>query len=243
MLPAHGMIRNCTGCGLADPQWGAVRGDDKWHLEYNPCSWGSTNPEVIVLGFSKGPNQSDFIESLPFDEIPFRRMRDNLTRVLRKIELLDETETVDEKITSNETRFAFGSLIRCSLSQKDKKTGEFKKSGNNIMKFAMREDIPRTAMANCARRFLGDLPNRTRLVVLLGSGAGYPESCMEIIKSVHPNIRWINAVSYGNNQVTFVHVPHPVGSNNGQTYSWLKDAGREAGKQELAREAVRNALP
>lgn len=58
----HGK-QNCRAC-FDDPSlyWNSkttnefVVGKKRWRLRANPGYWGASNPEVLVLGFSKGPN-------------------------------------------------------------------------------------------------------------------------------------------------------------------------------------------
>ena len=58
-LPMHGRV-TCTDCFTA----GGVEFDrtrlegDGWRITSNPLAWGSATPEIVVLGFSKGPTQA-----------------------------------------------------------------------------------------------------------------------------------------------------------------------------------------
>ena len=51
----------------------------EWRIDNNPGYWGSSAPEILVLGFSKGTNQRS---TLPFDRIAFNGARENLREIL-----------------------------------------------------------------------------------------------------------------------------------------------------------------
>ena len=58
---------------------------------------GSSNPEIIILGFSKGNNQNNKlrqikIEPAVFQTIPFYGMRDRLEQLLNKLKSSQESE-------------------------------------------------------------------------------------------------------------------------------------------------------
>ncbi len=52
MLPAHGKIE-CRVC-YQDSKEKAIEPALRWRMDNNPGAWGSSNPEYLVLGFSKG---------------------------------------------------------------------------------------------------------------------------------------------------------------------------------------------
>jgi len=120
-----------------------------------------------VLGFSKGFTQADAYRIGRFEEIPFKDMRPRLAEVLRLLGVIGPTEFVDQKMVATETDLAFGSLIRCSLSRRNDKTGKYECTGQ-VMPKAFSEDVS-TVVRQCASRFLLHLPDSVRLVLMLES--------------------------------------------------------------------------
>jgi hypothetical protein len=59
-----------------------------WRLHNNPGYYGSTNPRVLVLGFSKGANQNRAAEEGNFDKIAFAKARHRLQAVLEVLKLM-----------------------------------------------------------------------------------------------------------------------------------------------------------
>src|ERR1019366_3624459 len=134
-LPSHGHI-TCRRCFTTD---GNTQMIGKWQMVNDPTAWGSTTPEILVLGFSKGFTQANAFRSGRLEDIPFKNMRTRLTEELRLLGVLSATETVDQKIVATETKFAFGSLVRCSLSRLNVK-GKLACTGE-VMPKAFTEEI------------------------------------------------------------------------------------------------------
>src|SRR4051812_38683676 len=108
LLPAHGRV-DCADCFPSVTNWGGAYERDGWRLERNPCAWGSDDPIVLVLGFSKGVNQTrDLIEAdgRGYNAVPFRSMRNNLTAILRRLSLLAPHDDVDRHINAEEKDIA-----------------------------------------------------------------------------------------------------------------------------------------
>ena len=204
----------------------------------DPTAWGSTTPEILILGFSKGFTQANAFQSGRLEDIPFKNLRTRLTEELQLLGLLDATEIVDQKIVATETRFAFGSLVRCSLSRLNAKS-ELKCTGT-IMPKAFTEEIS-SKVRKCAETFLSNLPSSVRLVLMLGTTDSYIEGCRGVIRSLYSaQFSDINAVSYRTRDVTWAHVSHPSGLN-GHHQSWITgDPTTKPGrKQKLALAAIR----
>lgn len=71
LLPVHGRIA-CDICHAAASEFDAVAaGTPDWRIRANPLSWGSAQPEVLVLGFSKGPTQAGALERTEHDLVAF----------------------------------------------------------------------------------------------------------------------------------------------------------------------------
>ncbi len=233
LLPRHDRI-DCQKCfSETAAAWGrAVFEQDGWRLEHNPCAWGAQDPNVLVLGFSKGNSQTGVIESSPFNEVPFRGMRTNLTRILQRLGLLGLNEQVDARIRAAEQDYAFGSVIRCSIAKDGKKAGD-------VINAAATDHVAQRVISNCTSTFLRDLPSRLRTIVLLSNDDHYVEACFARMKVLHPDIQRINEMAYGNDRVTWVHVIHPSGSSGRHITDWLdSERGRQAEKRELALAAL-----
>jgi hypothetical protein len=235
LLPEHGRL-DCSACFPPATAWGGSYACDGWQLERNPCAWGSCDPVVLVLGFSKGRNQSGNIvdaEGPEYDAVPFRHMRRNLTAILQRLRLLGPGDEIDNHIDRDERTFAFGSLIRCSIARLDKRTGRYLKSGDVI--HALAEQRDRDYIHRCARRFLSALPPRLRLVVMLSNDLTYVEACKEALAIVHPELTRLNPVAYRTGAVTWVHVVHPSGASGKHVPAWLDATeGVQAQKREWA---------
>ena len=240
LLPPHGRI-NCNKCFEGqDVKWGITRIErNGWLLENNPGSWGSQEPIVLILGVSKGTRQSEKINTLTHDEIPFKSERARLSKILIRLGLLEEDDSIDRKINIEEQDFAFGSLIRCGIAMWDNSLGKFVKAGRVVQESASNPQA-QIYVRNCASKFLGDLPNRVKLIVMLSNDAGYIDACFLTMKYLYPSVVRHNQVSYGNDQTTWIHVIHPSGSSGRHIPTWLgSDTGKQAMKREAALEGVR----
>lgn len=250
-LPLHGHIQ-CRRCFDDENN---VLSLDAWKIRNDPGAWGSSTPSILVLGFSKGATQRDIYCSGDFDDVAFggHETRKNLSNILRKVNLLRQDETVDQKINAEETGFAFGSLIRCSVARydekrsKDKRTEVFATSGSLITKSF--KEIPQI-INNCTHEFLISLPQSLKLIIMLGVTDSYIRSCRNLMHQFHPDgFRMINEVAYANDKYVWVHVTHPS-KGNGTIGAWLnaesddlKESSRNrasGNKKDLAIAAIRN---
>jgi hypothetical protein len=227
--PKHGKL----SCRVCFPVGQAIVVRSGWQARNDPGHWGGSNPRILVLGFSKGKTQSDVYADGGFDEVAFSGMRERLALVLRKLGLLKAEEDINAKFRPDETDLAFASLVRCSLSRQGKTSGPL------VVK-AFEEEQARSFLRTCSQRFLGHLPERLRLVLMLGTSNKYIEHAQSLIRSLHPSVEEKNAVAYGDSEVLWVHVAHPSRAN-GRFGDWLSgEAARSisARKRELATEAI-----
>jgi hypothetical protein len=65
----------------------------------------------------------------------------------------------------------WGSLVRCTVERFDYRRKEWVGSGGMIDAF-MDHEFGMKVSSACARRFLGELSSRTKLVVMFGLGLG-----------------------------------------------------------------------
>lgn len=248
-LPKHGRIE-CNRCfGGQHVDWGQSTSEpaEGWSIVNNPMSWGSSSPTILVLGFSKGGNQNAQLLSTPHDKVAFRGGRANLSTILETLGLKAKYWSIDELISCQTGNFAFGSLIRCSVK---KWNGEkWLMSGKDIMSSCLQDENMGAVIDNCVSQYVEHLPASVRLVVMLGNDAKYIAGCFEAIRKVRPDLKTINAVAYGDEQVTFVHtvhfkaqgalVPNWANGTPGRSKKLETDQPR---KRELAQEAVSSAI-
>lgn len=171
----------------------------------------SVFPGLQLAGFSKGLTQAGAYRTEQFENVPFKGMRSRMTEMFRSLELLSANETIDTKMCGGEDRFAFGSLVRCSLARRNDK-GALECTGA-VMPRAFSEEIFSVTRA-CAETWLTHLPTSVRLVLMLGTTDSYIKNCKALLRAIHPET-WsdINEVSYRVAGAIFVHVSHPSGLN------------------------------
>jgi hypothetical protein len=251
-LPEHGRVA-CAICHRGQTyRFDATRTEENgWRITANALAWGNHSPEIVVLGFSKGPTQAGALATHPHDEIPFRGGRTNLAKILHYVGLLDapDSRLVDGAIANRDDRFHFGSLIRCTVERFDKNETEaskqWKGTGGGMLDKFVGQQFGRTILTNCSTRFLGHLPARTRLIVMLGLGTGgnYVVACRHAFAKARPgDWRKINEVTYTDDKVVVVHTEH-FAAQGALLPNWLSGTIHERGRLGLlAREGVKVAL-
>lgn len=234
-LPEHGYI-GCRKCYPSPVMYHEFQNEDgsKWCIEQPNAAWGAQKPRILVLGFSRGTNQSK--PNIPFDEIAFKGMRVQLGKILEALDLLD-SQQVDSRIKATESIFAFGSMIRCSVAQWDEKSSAYSKSGNSILQQFAKGDATRRIAEACSEQYLAVLPESTRLVVMLGNESRYVQFCYQLIKKVRGEGSWVNSMAYASRGVRFVHVIHAKAQGR-HISDWLTSAGSQISKRRDATEAV-----
>lgn len=254
-IPSHGRV-NCVRCfaPLQATEFDTTRRaapDGSWRITSNPLAWGSMEPEIVVLGFSKGPTQTGALASSPHDEIAYKGSRMAVGKILVHIGVVPQPENsdyrgmVDRLISDRNGRFHFGSLVRCTVERFDEKTRSWKGSGGGMLDKFMGTQFGNEVATNCASQFLGALPTKTRLVIMFGLGSklNYISAARKLVEAARPgNWRMLNEVSYSDGNLTFVHVEH-FASQGALIPNWLgiNDHPRsEYGRK--SREAVQAAL-
>ena len=226
-LPPHGRL-TCRKCFTSAAE---IEEIEQWQVVNDPSAWGAERPEILVLGFSKGFTQATAFKSGAFEDIPFKSMRSRLTQALQRLGLLATTETVQTKFSATEQRFAFGSLVRCSLSRLNAKSGKRECTGQ-VMPKAFVEPV-RKIVQRCAETFLGRLPASVRLVIMLGSGDSYIDGCRKLIATMTGQaFRPINEVAYHTPGVLWIHIAHPSGMN-GYFNPWVAGAETDPSGRKL----------
>jgi hypothetical protein len=186
VLPKHGKI-DCTdcfpeGCGTV------FEPNSKWRIVNDPGAWGgNSEPEYLVLGFSKGFTQAGMCNNKKFEDIAFAGMRKRLTQALQTMGVLSDSEHVTEKIDNPDSQIAFGSLIRCSVSRKDEESSKASKqntyscTGPLITKSF--DEIPEI-INNCTTKFLVGLPKSIKAVIFLSNSDKYVSNVQRILEKL-----------------------------------------------------------
>jgi hypothetical protein len=234
-FPEHGKVK----CNLCFTMPGETLTAGLWRFRNDPGHWGSSNPTVLVLGFSKGATQVNIYDRGRFEDVAFAGSRQRLKSVLVRLGLLKDGENIDLKFERDEKYFAFASLIRCSVARSPSQGQETVTSGPIIVK-AFKEQEPLRLLKTCSAQFLFSLPERLKLILMLGLQDNYMMRCRQLVASLHRNeFKSINAVAYSNDRVTWVHVAHPSGAN-GSFNQWISDSPNTSmgGKREYASQAI-----
>jgi hypothetical protein len=216
-LPSHGRVEcsKCfNSCNVVEFDR-TKREVGNWRITVNPLAWGNATPEIVVLGFSKGPTQAGALASSPHDEIAYKGARGNVGKILNHVGLMncapgaDLGQEVSRMIADKNGRFHFASLIRCTVERNDK--GTWKGSGGGMLDKFVATPFGKEVSNNCTTQFLKDLPKQTKLVVMFGMGTKlkYVSESRELFKAARGGQwTWINDVSYTDGKVTVVHVEH-----------------------------------
>jgi hypothetical protein len=252
-LPTHGRI-DCSLChanqSFVFDETRTEREQKDWRITANPLAWGNQRPEVLVLGFSKGPSQAGELGRLPHNDIPYRKGRMQVGKILAHVGLLptvtkDELkQMVQHAIANKNGRFGWGSLIRCTVERFDFKEHEWVGSGGMIDQF-MATPFGQQISTRCATRFLRELPAETKLIIMFGLGTrlSYVETARRAIEMARPgHWRTINEVAYTDDKITVVHVEH-FASQGANIPNWLgQNQNPRVRLGLLARNAVEKAL-
>jgi len=225
--------------------------DGKWRITANPLAWGNVAPEIVVLGFSKGPTQAGALATAPHDQIAYKGSRTAVGKILAHIGVVARpadgnlSQTVDRLISDQRGRFHFGSLVRCTVERYDDQRKAWLRSGGGMLDKFVATPFGKEVAGNCAMAFLGALPASTKLVIMFGLGTkmNYVREARRLIAAARPDTwRTVNEVSYTDGRVTFVHVEH-FASQGALIPNWLGENKHDRSKLgTMARDAVRMAL-
>jgi hypothetical protein len=152
--PSHGKI-DCTLC-FSTANETVTAG--AWRFRNDPGHWGSADPRVLVLGFSKGATQVNAYDHKNFEDVAFAGARPRLKRMLLTFGLVHEDEDIEQKFRSVEKDFAFASLVRCSVARWNSRTQKAVTSGPVILN-AFREREPMRLVTNCSNNSSNSFPS------------------------------------------------------------------------------------
>ena len=95
---------------------------------------------------------------------------------------------------------------------------------------------------NCSSQFLQNLPDRLKLVVMLGVQEGYIKQCRRLVCGLFPSPgQYVNEVAYRAGGATWVHAIHPSHIAKNHFRNWTTGRGNDNGlakKRDLALKAV-----
>ncbi|TPN39492.1 hypothetical protein FKO01_04130 [Mesorhizobium sp. B2-3-3] len=207
-----------------------------------------------MLGFSKGQTQSGALDRVPHDEMAYKGNRPNVGRILAHVGLVkgstrdSQTAAIDRMIADRNGLFHFGSLIRCSVERHDDLKGEWKGSGGGMLDKFVATSFGSNVARNCATKFLGNLSEATRMVIMFGMGTqqNYVRQACRLLSEVRGSpMRRANEIAYEDDRITVVHVEH-FASQGDLIPQWLGE-GQYKGHDRaeygrLAARAVNHAL-
>jgi len=261
-LPCHGRIscRRCWEGTDADAEVVkdtlSFRMPQSFQVINNPGAWGSQNPKIMVLGQTKGFTQAnamaDAVDDEDYEKVAFADSRDELHAILKSLGLAMEVKDIDPLFSKDQQDWHWGSIIRCTLAAWDKKIS--KKTNEPVgwssastlvgkaYKSAHLGKFPR----NCTQQFLSDLPNRLRLVLVLGNAPDHIRRVRSTIANVHKDLTIHPSapeVAYTAGGATWVHIVHPSGSARGYHSDFIAgvESTSQGNKALQARRAIAEA--
>lgn len=188
--------------------------DGKLILENNPLSFGSSDPDVLILGFSKGKKQNDklfksqsctnidIIDDASFRTIAFDGLQEIIEATLKATSVINDSDTLDQLLNSQESSFQFGSAIKCSLHLPAPEKEKF--SPKKIMKASTDAE---KIINNCIQKHHSDLKDHT-LIIHFG-GKEYLKS-IEHIDIFDDGIKVHGKARYATTgKMTWLFIKHP----------------------------------
>lgn len=237
-LPSHGPI-HCRKCWGGTSENILTTPDGRFRVVNDPGAWGSSDPEVLVLGISKGFTQAREFARGEFDSVPFKNCRQRLKAILVSVGLMNAGTNIDAAMTAAESRYAWGSVVRCSLSGWNASKGAFGAGTPQVLPAFKHQDA-RRFLDGCTRRFLAELPRRTKVVCLLGNDDRYIETLAAVLNGMHKGqYQRVNPVVHRVGGTLWVHVAHPS-PGNGYFSAFLNDpaSSGQGRKRHLAQTAI-----
>lgn len=212
-----------------------VSRNGKWHLRANPGYWGSREPKVLVLGFSKGANQIKAATQGEFNNVAFARMRPRLHHVLTTLGLADPVDDMDALLSAASTDLGAASLLRCGLSMEVE--GKLETTGP-IIAMSLKDAWTHQRIETCIRQHLLGMPQSIEHVVLLGNDDRYVEGLKAIMRTVFVDYREVNSMSFRARGALWVFAVHPSPAN-GHFKNWTEaGTGKQATKCRAAVKAL-----
>lgn len=232
----HGVM-SCTRCWNDD---NSVQEAGSFRLVRDPGHWGAHNPQILVLGMSKGNTQSNAFGREPFEAVAFKGIRDRILQLFKSVGLLrtEELPAFERRFTAGEDDFGFASVVRCSLTGWNPRKRAFTAESPRVLPAFRPASEGYKFVANCVQQHLAQLPSRTKLVVLFGNTDGYIKAMSAAVAAARGEGESINPVAYRSAGVNFVHLAHPS-RGNGHFDAFLRGEGKPGQKRDYAMQAIK----
>jgi hypothetical protein len=180
-----------------------------------------------------------------FDEIAYKNFRPRLTAVLKSVGLARNVKCVSELIKTKESTFAWGSVVRCSLTGFDKKKNPknpYSGESTKVLPAFSHKEMSGVVW-NCFSKYLGCLPPGVELVIMLGNSKNYLRRMRRLVSHFYQrNFRAdpaFEGISYEGGGKLWVHVGHPSPGNGWYKRFLEGPSGVGQGKKrELAKRAI-----
>lgn len=235
-MPVHGP-QHCKCCWPQAEQ--SFQEQGPFRLVRDPGHWGAAEPHTLVLGISKGNTQAKAYGTEPFDGVGFKNIRIRMLESFQAVGLLldEKSAGFERRFTAIERDYAFASVVRCSLTGLDRKKGVHTADSPNVLPAFRGGSSGLSFVENCVKQHLVDLPDRTRLVLLLGNADDYVSALREVISRNRSPARMINPVAYWSGETRFIHLAHPS-KGNGHFGAFIRGEGKQGVKRDWARRAL-----
>jgi hypothetical protein len=244
-LPNHGRI-NCNRCFKSSDKIvfnKTCRTEGEWRITANPFAWGNSDPEVIVLGFSKGPTQTAQIDKVSDDDVAFKSQHTNMSKMLAHIGLIPAADAsiVTDAIKDTAGLIHFGSFVRCAVEFFDMKKSVWRGTDGGIIDKFFTSNFGAEVTLNCMDQYLSTVPSRSKLIVMFGMGTklAYVKDCFKVYERARGGSWvWLNDIAYTDGKITVVHVEH-FASLGSLIPDWIgQNENKRASYGLMARNAV-----
>ncbi|SLN76710.1 hypothetical protein ROG8370_03905 [Roseovarius gaetbuli] len=192
--------------------------DDQFRLVNDPGYWGAPDPEVLVLGQTKGFTQSEgmarAIQVGGYDSVAFKDFRPRLLQAMKAIYMMQNFKNIDRFMMDGETTFGWASVIRCSMTGRSS-SGEYSSKSSCVLPAYQAREAGAVISA-CMNTWLRRLSDRTVLVVLLGNADDYIASFRAKLATTFSDTRAHQRgpnVAHMADGRSWVHIGHPSGAN------------------------------
>ncbi|MBW3243546.1 hypothetical protein KUV57_12810 [Epibacterium sp. DP7N7-1] len=207
--------------------------DGKWRLVNDPGYWGAPDPEVLVLGMTKGTTQaqemSEAFQNGTFDTVAFGGFRQRLLEALQIVGMMQGVQDISPYLTAASLDWGFASIVRCSLTARDQ-NGSYRGNSGPVIR-GMRSPEGAQIMSACVKEHLTRLGSRNRLVVLLGNDENYFRAIKQAMLSAfgsYDPLPGAGNTAFRAGGRLFVHIGHPSPLNG--HFSTFRTGSPETGQ-------------
>jgi hypothetical protein len=172
-----------------------------------------------------------------FESIPFKGMRKRLPWLFRGLGLRELHDDPDQIFRASETEVQSGSIIKCSISAR-LPDGQYSYKLKDILEAdgASNGKVQQILQICIERHLSNERPGRT--FVLLGLDKDLIAWCKRAFEKLYGPLRQIRPTTYRNQNLSWVHVAHPSGSQTDPQYRRWCEGNTTAAKVVWAREEL-----